>query len=248
LCADQIINSAAKFPLMYRGRVSVPSVIRTPVGGGRGYGPTHSQSLEKLFFGIPGLDVIAPSRIHDPGKLLEHVIFNSKAPTLFIEDKGDYAQQIYPNSYKNLFVNDLNATDALPTKVVTNFTIEQLPDIAIIGYGGAASIAAEVIDDLKDEEIYGILFAPARVNSLDELRVIIENLPKQIPVLIVEQGTFGFGWASEIMSIMLESGRLGTKVVRLAAKPDVIPSAKYLEADVILSAELIKSTIFQVIQ
>jgi len=31
--------------------VRVPVVIRTPMGGRRGYGPTHSQTLEKLFAG-----------------------------------------------------------------------------------------------------------------------------------------------------------------------------------------------------
>ena len=31
-----------------------PLVIRTPMGGGRGYGPTHSQNIEKHFVGIPG--------------------------------------------------------------------------------------------------------------------------------------------------------------------------------------------------
>jgi pyruvate/2-oxoglutarate/acetoin dehydrogenase E1 component len=34
--------------------------VRTPMGGRRGYGPTHSQTLEKLFLGTPGLRVLAP--------------------------------------------------------------------------------------------------------------------------------------------------------------------------------------------
>ena len=33
LCADQIVNHAAKFPLMYKN-VSCPLIIRTPMGGG----------------------------------------------------------------------------------------------------------------------------------------------------------------------------------------------------------------------
>lgn len=55
LVADQLINHAAKFAAMYGHRVSVPLVVRTPMGGRRGYGPTHSQTLEKLFLGVPGL-------------------------------------------------------------------------------------------------------------------------------------------------------------------------------------------------
>ena len=53
LCADQIINSAAKFPLMYEGKVTVPWVLRTPVAGIRGYGPTHSQSLGEALLRCP---------------------------------------------------------------------------------------------------------------------------------------------------------------------------------------------------
>ena len=55
LCADQIINHASKFRYMYNDQVCVPIVIRAPMGGGRGYGPTHSQSIESLFKGVPFL-------------------------------------------------------------------------------------------------------------------------------------------------------------------------------------------------
>ena len=37
---------------MYNNQIDVPLIIRTPMGGKRGYGPTHSQSIEKHFFGI----------------------------------------------------------------------------------------------------------------------------------------------------------------------------------------------------
>ena len=61
LAADQLVNHAAKFRWMYNDQVRVPLVIRTPMGGRRGYGPTHSQTLEKLFLGVPGLKVLAPT-------------------------------------------------------------------------------------------------------------------------------------------------------------------------------------------
>ena len=49
LIADQVINHLTKFRWMYNDQVRVPIVIRTPMGGRRGYGPTHSQSLEKIY-------------------------------------------------------------------------------------------------------------------------------------------------------------------------------------------------------
>ena len=69
LCADQLINHLAKFHWMYNGQVETPVVVRAPVGGRRGYGPTHSQCIEKIFFGVPGLVLVAVSVRHDPGEL-----------------------------------------------------------------------------------------------------------------------------------------------------------------------------------
>ena len=55
LTADQLINHISKFRWMYNNSVNLPLVIRTPMGGRRGYGPTHAQTLEKFFIGVPGL-------------------------------------------------------------------------------------------------------------------------------------------------------------------------------------------------
>ena len=43
LCVDQIVNHASKFKGMYNNQVSVPIVIRSPMGGGRGYGPYYNE-------------------------------------------------------------------------------------------------------------------------------------------------------------------------------------------------------------
>ena len=51
LIADQMINHIAKFRWMYNNQVRLPIVIRTPMGGRRGYGPTHSQTLGKTISG-----------------------------------------------------------------------------------------------------------------------------------------------------------------------------------------------------
>jgi len=58
---DQIVNGIGKFRDMFDDQVRVPLVVRTPMGGRRGYGPTHSQSLEKLLLGVPNITVVAAS-------------------------------------------------------------------------------------------------------------------------------------------------------------------------------------------
>jgi pyruvate dehydrogenase E1 component beta subunit/2-oxoisovalerate dehydrogenase E1 component len=77
LAADQIINHVSKLRFMYNEQVQAPIVIRNTMGVRRGYGPTHSQSLEKIFLGIPGLRVLA-CPVNEPGECYTH---NSRRKT-----------------------------------------------------------------------------------------------------------------------------------------------------------------------
>ena len=95
LVVDQVVNHAAKFRSMYNQQVRVPLVIRTPMGGRRGYGATHSQSLEKLFLGVPGLRVLAPTAMADPGALLADAVLGTEDPVLFVEHKILYLSPLW---------------------------------------------------------------------------------------------------------------------------------------------------------
>jgi len=92
LAVDQIVNHAAKFHYMYGGQKSVPIVVRTPAGGGRGYGPTHSQSLEAWFMHAPGLKVACPATPADAKGLLLTAMRDDN-PVLFVENKLLYGVQ-----------------------------------------------------------------------------------------------------------------------------------------------------------
>ena len=92
LMVDQLINHAAKFRALFGGQATVPLTVRAPMGGRRGYGGTHSQTLEKHFLGAPGLKVVALSPWHDPGRLLIDSVFDPN-PVLFIENKLLYGRK-----------------------------------------------------------------------------------------------------------------------------------------------------------
>src|SRR3970282_89520 len=81
----------ANFRAMYDDQVAVPLVVRTPMGGRRGYGPTHSQSLEKLLLGVPNLCVVAASECHDLRALLENAVDDDR-PVSLIENKRMYGR------------------------------------------------------------------------------------------------------------------------------------------------------------
>jgi len=93
LAMDQIVNNAAKVHYMYGGQFSVPIVVRTPYGGYRGYGPSHSQTLASWFMSVPGLKVVAPSGADHAGALLRRAIRDGN-PVLFLEHKLLYSDPL----------------------------------------------------------------------------------------------------------------------------------------------------------
>lgn len=86
LAMDQIVNQAAKYRFMSGGQGRVPLVIRTQGGAGEALAAQHSQSLEGLFYHVPGLKVVMPSTPYDAKGLLKASIRDDD-PVIFIEHK-----------------------------------------------------------------------------------------------------------------------------------------------------------------
>src|SRR5262249_38005843 len=84
---NQIVNNLAK--THYRWGAPVPVVIRTPVGGGTGAGPFHSQNVEAWFTQVAGLKVVAPATPRDAKGLLI-AAFRDPDPVLYLEHKQLY--------------------------------------------------------------------------------------------------------------------------------------------------------------
>jgi 2-oxoisovalerate dehydrogenase E1 component len=92
LALDQIGNQAAKNRYMFGGKAKIPIVIRTTIGGGKGYAGQHSQSLEATVTQFPGLKVVAPSNAYDAKGLLKSAIRDDN-PVIFIEHQHLYTEK-----------------------------------------------------------------------------------------------------------------------------------------------------------
>ena len=86
LAMDQLVNSAAKWHMMYGGQSSASIVIRLIVGRGWGQGPTHAQSLHSWLAHIPGLKIVMPFTPHDAKGLLISSVLDPN-PVIFIEHR-----------------------------------------------------------------------------------------------------------------------------------------------------------------
>lgn len=199
LAADQIINSISKISWMFNGKVHIPLVIRTPMGGGRGYGPTHSQNLEKLFFGVPGIKLVSPSIFHNPGELLELAV-QDENPVLFIENKLDYTMPIRiaeKGKVGDWFIQSTD--DYYPTVKLSTSNFKD-DDITAVTYGGSSSLVLDTLTKLLyKEEIACEVIIPSSLKPVDYTS-ILESVKRTGRLITIEEGTRSFGYGAEIAS------------------------------------------------
>jgi pyruvate/2-oxoglutarate/acetoin dehydrogenase E1 component len=241
LIADQIINHAAKFRWMYNDQVHVPLILRTPMGGRRGYGPTHSQTLEKLFIGTPGLAVVAATHLGDPGSLLEQIILGTQDPVLFVENKLLYLLQVN-GGIEELELQTVTAQKAIngqPERFSIPCPLYRLavkgapaPTLTLAAYGFMAELARQAMLKLAYEyEIFTELIVPTDLTDF--------NIPLSTSrLLAIEEGTLALGWGAEIISRTAET--LGSGLVfsrRVAARDLPVPASGPLEAMVLPGVE-----------
>jgi 2-oxoisovalerate dehydrogenase E1 component len=86
---DQLFNQAAKWHYMSGGRMTVPMVVRSSVGAGKGYGGQHSQALEAHATHTPGMVVVCASTPYDAKGLLKSAV-RDENPVLFVESQALY--------------------------------------------------------------------------------------------------------------------------------------------------------------
>ncbi len=241
LAADQIINYASKFRAMYNGQVSLPLVVRTPMGGGRGYGPTHSQTLEKIFFGIPHLNIVAPSMYHDPGALLETAVTQSVDPVLFIEHKLLYPKSICMDG------ESLAGVNGFPTRILRNYEAGR-PDATIVAYGGASIWLEKLLETMAAEEIRLVACFPGSVQPLP-FEDVVAAADETGRVLVVEEGTRIHGWGAEVAAVLQERlwRRLKAPVARVGALDTVVPTAKPLEQVMLPSPQRIEEALINLL-
>jgi pyruvate/2-oxoglutarate/acetoin dehydrogenase E1 component len=233
LIADQLINSVSKFRWMYNEQVAVPLVIRTPMGGRRGYGPTHSQTLEKLFLGVPGLRVLGPCALEDPGALLKAAILHDDGPVLFIENKLLYLHPVRKlGEDPNFEIAVLD--EAGPARAPTyrlRLRGAPPPVLTLAAYGYMAELAREAAERLAYEaEIFVEIIAPTQLAPF-RMGPLVESLARTRRLLVVEEGTQTLGWGAEVVAQAAEA--LGAQLLavrRLGAANIPIPAAEPLEA------------------
>jgi 2-oxoisovalerate dehydrogenase E1 component len=219
-------------------------VVRTPMGGGRGYGPSHSQSIEKMFLGIPGLTVVAPNHLVDPGELLRRAATLGADPVLFIEHKLLYPRPLIPvidGRAGNFYVR---AADAVFPTLHLSLAQFDPPDAVILAYGGMVPTALEAAESLLlDHEIAADVIAPTLLSPSPAAD--LARFAGACPLVVaIEEGQKPGGWGAEIVAGLSECGAgPARRYVRIAAEPCPVPAARELEKRALPDAQTLIQTV-----
>jgi len=229
LAADQIINTTSKMKYMYNEQINVPIIIRTPMGGGRGYGPTHSQSLEKLFLGTPDLTILATNHRIDPKDIYNSIFINHASPILFIENKILYGKNLEDFTPTGFILEKSN--EKFPT---VRIRPERPADLTILCYGGMLLDVEDAIEELFEEyDIFAEIICPYSIYPFN-IKTIIESISSHGKLLIVEEGINYSSFSSEIISQIAEVFPKSLKnIKRLGSTILPIPNCRILEMDIL---------------
>ncbi len=235
LASDQIVNHAAKFNYMYAGQVEVPLVVRTPMGGRRGYGPTHSQTLEKHLMGVPGTRMIAVHHRFDPAVMYVRLLSDGvpAMPTIVIENKILYGEKASPDAVEGF--KWFHSAHDFP---ISYMRAEGRPDATIICYGGMLPDVEKAVDRLfTDHDLVAEVICPMQLYPLQKLPML-PLAQRSGRLLFVEEGHGFCGFTAELMASFYEMDH-SLRMRRLYSRRQHIPSAKSLELRVLPDADAI---------
>jgi pyruvate dehydrogenase E1 component beta subunit len=187
---DHIVNQSAKLRYMFGGQFTVPMVIRTPGGGGRQLGATHSQTPDAIFAHFPGLKVVAPGTPEDAKGMLKSAI-RSDDPILFIEHATLY--QVRGE------VPDGDYTIPLGESKIHR----PGRDVTIVTYSKSLETSSKAAEQLVKDGIEVEIIDLRSLRPLD-MGPVIESFKKTNRAVIVEEGWRSYGVGAEVAARIYE--------------------------------------------
>ena len=224
---DAVVNQAAKMCYMSNGQVSVPMVLRLPVGANT-RGAQHGQCSDAFFLHTPGLKVVCPSNPYDAKGLLLAAIWDDN-PVVFLEHKLLYGAK----GRKEKTAADLSAEVPeeeyeIPLGAVA--VKRSGTDISILANMLMVHRALAAADELASEGISAEVIDVRCLVPLD-METLAESAKKTTRVLIVEEDNLTGGWGAEVAARLAEVAfyYLDAPITRLAAPDTPVPCSPVLE-------------------
>ncbi len=208
---DQVVNQAAKYRFMSGDQGNVPVVIRTQGGAGESLAGQHSQSLEAMFYHVPGLQVVMPSSPYDAKGLLKSAI-RSERPVVFIE-------------HKLLYMSEGEVPDEEYLVPIGSADIKRSgTDVTVVTYSLMTNRCLEAAGKLAEEGI-SVEVVDLRTLSPLDWPTVLESVRRTHRLVVVHEAIKRGGIGGDIAATVAEEAfdSLHGPIVRVCGKNTTIP-------------------------
>jgi pyruvate dehydrogenase E1 component beta subunit len=208
---DQVVNQAAKYRFMSGNQGHVPVVIRTQGGTGESLAGQHSQSLEAMFYHVPGLQVVMPATPYDARGLLKSAI-RSDDPVVFIE-------------HKLLYMTEGEVPDEEYLVPLGSADVKREgTDVTVVSYSLMTVRSLEAAERLAEEGI-GVEVVDLRSLHPLDWPTVLASVRKTHRLVVVHEAVKRGGIGGDIAATVAEEAfeSLAGPIVRVAGKNTVIP-------------------------
>ncbi len=228
-CAmDQVVNQIAKMRYMSGGKITVPLVLRAPVGA-TGRGAQHGQNPEALFLNVPGWKIICPATAYDAKGMLKAAIREDN-PVLMFEHK-----LLYGAKGARWEPGAVDASSEIPSEDYTvpigkGIVRREGSDVTIIGTLLMMHRAMQAADKLAEEGISAEVIDPRTLVPFD-WTLVEESVKKTGRAVVVTEGPRTGSVASEIAATIAERSMdyLTAPVARVTSPDIPVPFAPPME-------------------
>jgi len=217
LTFNQLVSHASKFHFMDNGQTTVPLVVWAAIGRGWGSGAQHSQAIQGLLLGVPGLKIVMPSTPYDAKGLLLAAIADNN-PVLVFEHRW-------------LMKKD-GVVPAEPYTVPIGRAIcrRRGTDLTVVGASHAIELAERAAADAARAGVDVEVIDLRTIKPLDQ-DAIVESVRRTGRLLVVDTGWAIGGVCAEVGCIVAEQAFDALRApVRRIGLPDVpTPAGRTLE-------------------
>jgi 2-oxoisovalerate dehydrogenase E1 component beta subunit len=190
---DQIVSQLAKMRARALGKVTLPVVIRIPVGGGIGAVEHHSESNEAYFAHTAGLKVVVCSNPVDAFFMIQQAIATDD-PVILYEPKRRYWEKADLDESLTLE----NATPLHQARVVREGV-----DITVVAYGPMVKTAMEAAA-AAEEEGKSIEVVDLRSLSPLDMPTVRASVEKTGRAVVVHEAPVFLGMGAEVAARVTE--------------------------------------------
>jgi acetoin:2,6-dichlorophenolindophenol oxidoreductase subunit beta len=214
LAFNQLVTHAAKFHFMDNGQTTVPMVVWAAIGRGWGSGAQHSQAIQGMLLGVPGLKIVMPSTPYDAKGLLLSAILDNNPVCVFEHRWLMKKDGIVPEGFYRVPIGK-------------GIYRRRGDDVTIAGASHAIELGMQAAALLAAEGISAEVIDLRTIKPMDEA-IILESLAKTGRLVAVDTAWMKGGVCAEICCIAAEKAfaHLKAPVARVGL-PDVPTPAGY---------------------